>query len=605
MLFKSLLLYGLLAVKATAAASRSRHSYHSKGGVRGTSLYFEDGQDLPYLKLPYGVYQAAEYDVKRDVYRFRNVRFGADTAKENRWKEPQPPTDIDELVLGDYPKVSCPQVRMSLFENSTMEGPKAQDDSIQTEDCLFLDMQVPGKVARNPDQHSVPVVVFFFGGAYVFGAKDEYPGLMYDGARQIFQAEGDMIWVAPNYRLGALGWLAGTTMENTALPNAALYDQRAGLQWVQDNIPSIGGDKSQVTAVGQSAGAGSLLFHLVLEGGTIDPLFNQLVLLSPAFIPLYDREGDLEDTFQEFALHAGCADGSIRCLRDATAEEVIAANKLVLGNAQKGAFIFGPSVDGKLIRQLPALEFATGHYWKSLTSLILSHTNLEGAMFAIRDIDTDEKFNEFLFELFPEYTKPLVDEMIKQYPPGSYQSPHWRLASFIRDGVINCNVKWVASAYDGLRNDTLPGSYNMVYATAPFFHGADIMAHFLDDTITLPWIDVTLDSEFMKTYKDYFISFYKTGNPNSWHRPGVDDHLTWEKAEGAYSDDELISNVLQADNGYTFKNVIDRHVLTSSCDFWFEIQAAMTSLGGHCPPEGCVPSKYNPESGYRFRSQEL
>ena len=154
-------------------------------------------------------------------------------------------------------------------------------------------------------------------------------------------------------------------MEQQATPNAGLYDQRFALQWVQDNIPAIGGNESMVTAIGQSVGAGFLLHHLVLDGGTLDPLSNQVVLLSPAFIPLYDRKGDLEEPFQNFSKEvssrASCeVQGIDDCLRTADEAIIIAANDKILADRQKGSFIFGPSTDGKLIRQLPALEFATG-----------------------------------------------------------------------------------------------------------------------------------------------------------------------------------------------------------------------------------------------------
>jgi carboxylesterase type B len=157
----------------------------------------------------------------------------------------------------------------------------------------------------------------------------------------------------------ACGHYNGTT----ATPNAGLYDQHLALQWVQDHLPSIGGNKSMVTAVGQSAGASSLLHHLILEGGALNPLFNQVVLLSPAFIPLYDRKGDLEETFQSFSAEVSknntCKVPSIDCLRTADEAVIVAANKKIIDERQKESFIFGPVADGRLIRQLPALEFTT------------------------------------------------------------------------------------------------------------------------------------------------------------------------------------------------------------------------------------------------------
>ncbi len=38
---------------------------------------------------------------------------------------------------------------------------------------------------------------------------------------------------------------------------------------------------------------------------------------------------------------------------------MIAANKIIIHDRQKGAFIFGPAPDGRLTRQLPSLGFAT------------------------------------------------------------------------------------------------------------------------------------------------------------------------------------------------------------------------------------------------------
>lgn len=41
-----------------------------------------------------------------------------------------------------------------------------------TEDCLFLDIFVPAAAVLS--QKKVPVIVWFYGGAYVFGSKTQY-----------------------------------------------------------------------------------------------------------------------------------------------------------------------------------------------------------------------------------------------------------------------------------------------------------------------------------------------------------------------------------------------------------------------------------------------
>lgn len=158
-------------------------------------------------------------------------------------------------------------------------------------------------------------------------------------------------------QLGAYGFLAGSTLEKEGLPNAGLYDQRAALQWIQDYIYLVGGDRRQVSAWGQSAGAGSLLYQLTAFGGTQDPLFSKAILLSPGFGLSFDRNGTLEQEFQNFATRAGCAGKGLVCLRAASAEALKAAND--------GGNAYFPAADGKYVRQLGILELASGTYLTS------------------------------------------------------------------------------------------------------------------------------------------------------------------------------------------------------------------------------------------------
>jgi len=215
------------------------------------------------------------------------------------------------------------------------------------EDCLFLDVYVPGKAIINPSL-GLPVVVWIYGGAYVFGSKDSFEPLLpfYDGSGLIYESGGDIIFVAMNYRLGAYGFLSGTTMENEGLPNAGLWDQRAAFQWVQDYISLLGGDPTQVTAMGESAGAGSILHHLVGEGGTLDPLFTKAILQSPAYEYMWDRKGTSEAIFQEFAALAGCTGGSMACLRSASADTLVTASTALNAAVPDGSFAVGMFMQG-------------------------------------------------------------------------------------------------------------------------------------------------------------------------------------------------------------------------------------------------------------------
>src|SRR4051812_42082588 len=71
--------------------------------------------------------------------------------------------------------------------------------------------------------------------------------------------------------------------------NAALYDQRLAMEWVRRNIRRFGGDPSNITVMGESAGAGSIVHHLISFGGLdgTSP-FQKAIIQSPAIKPNQD-----------------------------------------------------------------------------------------------------------------------------------------------------------------------------------------------------------------------------------------------------------------------------------------------------------------------------
>lgn len=71
----------------------------------------------------------------------------------------------------------------------------------------------------------------------------------------------DVVAVTLNYRLGPLGF---TYLPSQGIDgNAGLKDQLMALKWVNQNISKFGGDPSNVTIFGESAGGASVHLHLL------------------------------------------------------------------------------------------------------------------------------------------------------------------------------------------------------------------------------------------------------------------------------------------------------------------------------------------------------
>lgn len=119
-----------------------------------------------------------------------------------------------------------------------------------SEDCLYLNVFRP-----NTSQSNLPVFYWIYGGANLAGGANDP---LYEGAN--FAVRNNVVVVTVNYRLGMLGFLyepALHTGNNTVLDNSgnfATLDLVKGLTWVNNNIATFGGNPSNITIGGQSAG---------------------------------------------------------------------------------------------------------------------------------------------------------------------------------------------------------------------------------------------------------------------------------------------------------------------------------------------------------------
>lgn len=93
----------------------------------------------------------------------------------------------------------------------------------------------------------LPVIIFVYGGAFQKGTNSP------SRWSPRFFLDKDVVYVAPNYRTGVLGYLS--TGDEIAPGNYALKDLVLALEWNRDNIRYFGGDPNRVTIMGGSSGA--------------------------------------------------------------------------------------------------------------------------------------------------------------------------------------------------------------------------------------------------------------------------------------------------------------------------------------------------------------
>ena len=188
------------------------------------------------------------------------------------------------------------------------------------EDCLHLAVSTP----QLPDSKKplLPVMFYIHGGGFATGFQIKM------GPERLM-AWGDVVLVAINYRLAALGFLCLDTDE--AAGNMGMLDMVTALEWVHANIASFGGDPNKITIFGESAGSATI-GHLMLSQET-QGLFARGIGSSGSPLAPWAFDHAPEHHARGIALRAGCLNAAtstpdelVSCLRQKTALEVSQAS---------------------------------------------------------------------------------------------------------------------------------------------------------------------------------------------------------------------------------------------------------------------------------------
>jgi para-nitrobenzyl esterase len=180
---------------------------------------------------------------------FKGIPYAQPPVGGRRWKPPAPLPRWRGVRAATAFGPACYQPR-AMFKSVYWEQPIPM-----SEDCLTLNIWAPA------DARHAPVFFWIYGGALWNGASSDP---LYDGAQL---AERGVVVVSINYRLGVLGWLALPQLSAQSprgiSGNYGLLDQIRALNWVHRNISAFGGDPSNVTIAGESAGALSVMYLMV------------------------------------------------------------------------------------------------------------------------------------------------------------------------------------------------------------------------------------------------------------------------------------------------------------------------------------------------------
>ncbi|KAM6477064.1 alpha/beta-hydrolase [Trichoderma sp. SZMC 28011] len=458
---------------------------------------------LPTVDLGYQVHRAISYNDTIKAYNFTNIPYAEPPVGNLRWRAPIPPKGVQKTIQdGSIGKI-CPQqspnwtitaiqfatawatnqlpsFNFTEAEEIANSTPQTTDPRT-TEDCLVLDVIVPKAVLDKKKSHGkkAPVLVWIYGGGYVSGTKEYYgtPNRIIAASQE--DGSDGIIWVAMNYRVGAFGFLAGPTMQKDGTANAALYDQRLALQWVQENIAKFGGDPDNVTVMGESAGAGSIMFHLLAHGGKQALPFKRAIVQSIPLTVSVDPTQQ-ESNFQKFLKILNVK--SLEEARRLPSSALIAANVQQIGAEVYDEFAFGPAVDGVYIPGPPAKLLLEGAFAKGIP-LLSSHTAFEGTLFT----DPRTVGNETAFALKLQANYPLMGEKDLNYVlntlyPAVYDGSHPYTTSLDRN-ILMANEMYFAAAHQALLQATIHRGtevYAWEFAVPPAIHGSDLVYTFYD-----------------------------------------------------------------------------------------------------------------------------
>nr|XP_054751601.1 carboxylesterase 5A-like [Lytechinus pictus] len=354
--------------------------------------------DSPRVQIKETIFTGTDHYIAESttpVYSFRGIYYAESPVGARRFSPPVtkklPGGPYDATKSGPF----CPQN----LETTSIVFPRPFPSDEMSEDCLHLDVYTP---SLNSEE-KLAVMVYFHGGAYANGAGGYYDGSPY----ALFQ---NVVLVAANYRLGALGYLS--TGDEAAFGNFALLDQHMVLQWIHNHIKHFGGDSNCVTIFGESAGAVNIILHL--QSSLSQGFFHRAVSQSGvAHSPIMTSKNPLH-VAQRLAQKLSCPTSTtkemVECLRGKSADDIL---KVDMDDPDIPTLPFAPVVDGFFIEEDPLEALMMGKLTRGL-ELLIGVNNHEGGFSNLANRMNVEFLKNFNVQAF----RNIVQSQLGKFIPG-------------------------------------------------------------------------------------------------------------------------------------------------------------------------------------------
>ncbi|KAK3579042.1 hypothetical protein CHS0354_029898 [Potamilus streckersoni] len=351
---------------------------------------------------------------EENIYQFRRVPYAKPPVDELRYRLP--------IAAGPWQyKLDATQFGPSCMQYLLQNDAWLLPNQNVSEDCLFLNIYVPRELNKS---NRKAAMIWIHGGGFTAGQ-----GMLCDAS--YLALEGDVIVVTINYRLGLFGFLS--TMDDFAPGNFGLWDQHLAMIWVKENIADYGGDPSNITIFGESAGGYSVGMHIISRMSR--GLFQRAISESGTTLSPRALVTNALHVARRLGQILNCTNSSVHtdskslisCLRAKSAKDILERTSDALRHEPGVLSLInrvGPVMDGRFFEDFPENiiknKTSMGRLVFDSVDLMAGTNNAEGGLFYFSLLGFQKQYQFNLSEGIP--TKILCSLIANAFARDFYQN---------------------------------------------------------------------------------------------------------------------------------------------------------------------------------------